>query len=176
MSWREPWIWIKNIWGGVEALLFPKFLPLCSLSGNLNGWFEFLMSKWWSFLWPRVGRWWFEPGVKPWEERAWDKQIPIRKTRQIYAKPLSHKEISVVKRMEEPGRITWKRWQVWGFLLKFIRCNEKQRKTILDVEVFHENDDFLNLLAIFSQNPRHLEKSIPPPSHCPLSCFLGIWL
>lgn len=35
---------------------------------------------------------------------------PVRRAKHICAKSLWLKEMSVVKRMEEPGRITWKRW------------------------------------------------------------------
>lgn len=50
--------------------------------------------------------------------------------------------------------------QVQVFLLKVINRNEKQ----IWVWGSFMKPTVLNLLATFSQNPRHLEKSIPPPS------------
>lgn len=51
-----------------------------------------------------------------WIERGWLYQVeggisvqqpsPYRRAKHIYAKSMLHKEISVVRRIEEPGRIT----------------------------------------------------------------------
>lgn len=128
------------------------FFPLSTLSR----WYTWIEEQW---LWQVKGWGWGE-----FEEVQQPK--PYGRAKHFSTKSLSHKGISAVKTMEEPGRITWKGWwckvQILVFLLKNIHVM-RSRERLFWVWGSFVRTMILNLLATFSQNPRYLKDVIPPP-------------
>lgn len=100
------------------------FFPLSTLSM----WYTWIEGRW---LWQvKKGRGRFEEVQLP---------KPYGRAKHISAKSSSNKKSSIVKTMEEPGKITWKRWwckvYILVFLLKIIHVM-RSRESIFGVGVF----------------------------------------